>query len=158
LPLSASVAGTVAQAPSATAGDASLTIDLRATGGVDGTMRVVLQGRTLATGGLALRSGTGVLGPAAKPDLYQGRVVSLIGSRMALVMQDAAGERVDVTLVLVIHRAAGTCTGSLSAVAAPVRAGAGVPGLARPDPHRRLPPLSSRAPCPASSRPILTGT
>lgn len=124
LPLSAAVTGTVTQTPASATGDASLTITLRATG-ADASMQVVLQGRTLASGGLALRAGSGVLGPAAKPDLYQGRVVSLTGARMALVMADATGARIQVTLVLTINRAAGTCTGTITAVTADAGGGGG---------------------------------
>jgi sulfoxide reductase heme-binding subunit YedZ len=79
-------------------------VQIRATtqGAPAGVLGVVILGTPDGEGGVVMRQGTASFGPPAVPDMYTGSVVGLDGTRISLLVHDAAGATVDLRLDLVI--------------------------------------------------------
>jgi hypothetical protein len=97
-------------------GQGRATVDIAGTlsSGATGELHIVLQGRAIAGGGVAMESSRATLGPPSNPNQYQGRITSLEGTNMELQLQDGSGSSVAVTLQLQIN-ADGSATGTVQA-------------------------------------------
>jgi hypothetical protein len=89
--------GTIAQSSDGT----SVTIDGALTGPAPGHLHVVLSGQPSNGGGIVMTGSGASLGPAGQPNLYQGSVRSLSGTRLGLALAGPGGSlnvRVQLTL------------------------------------------------------------
>jgi sulfoxide reductase heme-binding subunit YedZ len=95
-------------------GMAVVDLDLRLTSDVPGRLRLRIAGDPAPDGGVLLRRSAVTLGPPKSPGQLQGRIVSLRGSTLEVLVGTADGraERLHVDLQLGDTRASGTVTGS----------------------------------------------
>jgi hypothetical protein len=75
-------------------------IAARTTGAVPAALAIRLVGTPDARGGLIMQRGTSTFGPAAVPTQYEGPVVGLDGSRLALALRDSSGTSLDLQVDL----------------------------------------------------------
>jgi methionine sulfoxide reductase heme-binding subunit len=76
-----------------------LHLDGTLTGGLEGRLRLVLEGVPLEEGGVSMTA-SGVAFAARGSSLYQGRIVALAGNQVAARLVDASGHSVDLAVVL----------------------------------------------------------
>jgi Ferric reductase like transmembrane component len=119
-PFTSSLHGLVTQTAPSAAGNTTVTIAASLGGGATGRLAVILHGQALANGGVEMQSSSATLGPLGRPNQYEGQVVSLSGSRLIAVLQDAQGRRIELLLSLQIDEGSGGVSGT--AVARPIAA------------------------------------
>jgi sulfoxide reductase heme-binding subunit YedZ len=113
VPFSAVLKGTFSE--SGAGADGLVTVGLRASAdsGTKGLLQLTLRGIPLEGGGVQM-TGSGVsFGPRQAPTAYSGQIVSLEGSRLVASVSDGSGHALDLTVVLLLHPASRTLTGSL---------------------------------------------
>lgn len=110
LPFSSNLTGTVRQHELRSAG--LVVVDIRAVlhGSATGTLEIQIQGQPLADGGVSMTASEVSIGPPGQPLLYQGRLLSLQGTRLlASVSNGNDTARLDVRLSIdpTTHRLSG---------------------------------------------------
>jgi|GEM_PF-81889 len=110
-PFSAQLSGTIAER-SLDDGLVDVLIDARTSGGATGQLHISLVGQP-SGGGVALARGRGTFGPPSAPAQFSGVVTALSGDVVELVLQDAGGTTVQLTVQLAIN--GGEVTGQLDA-------------------------------------------
>ena len=90
-PYTATFAGTVRQSAPDAQGATTLTFALRVQGGPYGRLGIVLNGQSLASGGVALTSSDVTLGTAQDPGLFRGAVTGLSGGSFTAEVQGPSG-------------------------------------------------------------------
>jgi hypothetical protein len=93
----------------------TITIAGTLSGAVRASLRVVLAGTALGSGGLAMQTSRATLGPTSQPDRYQGQVVALDGTNISARVNDAAGRAFVLAMQLTIDPNSNAVTGSVSA-------------------------------------------
>lgn len=110
------VTGTVQNAQQAD-GRLRVVISLRLTGSPGGALRIDLRG--VPTGGGVSMDASGVsFVPATTRAVYLGSVAALEGNVVGAQVRDAAGDRLDLTVVLSLDAASGSASGTVQAVSA----------------------------------------
>lgn len=122
LPFSSNLTGTVRQRQLTSAGP--VVVDIRAVlhGSATGSLEIQIQGRPLPGGGVSMTASEVSIGPPGQPLLYQGRLLSLQGTRLLASVSNGKDQaRLDVRLSIdpTTHRLSGNLT------AQPTGAGAG---------------------------------
>jgi sulfoxide reductase heme-binding subunit YedZ len=115
VPFSSSLRGTLSQTNPDANGDTTVTISATLSGATQARLQVVLRGQALADGGVEMQTSSAALGPPGQPNLYQGQIVSLSGSRLRLALHDTSGRRIDLALSLQVDEQSGAVTGTASA-------------------------------------------
>lgn len=113
-PFSASLSGQVIQQGPDASGQVTVRISTRVSGGMDGTLDVVLIGQS-AGGGVSLESSDVTLGTAASPAAYRGSVIDLSGEQLLADVRSTAGVRLTLDVSLTIDPSSGSLTGTMEA-------------------------------------------
>jgi hypothetical protein len=116
LPFTARLAGAVAQTGPDSSGLVTITISARVSGGMSGTLLLVLRGQR-AGAGVTLSTSSARFGPAGIPNDYQGEVVVLNGDQLVASVTSGAGHSMDLGIALQIDPTSGAVRGTLDAVA-----------------------------------------
>jgi predicted ferric reductase len=93
------LAGTIAQSSDGT----TVTIDGALTGPAPGHLHIVLSGQPANGGGIVMTASGASLGPAGQPNLYQGSVRSLSGTRLGLALAGPGGSALAVRVQLALN-------------------------------------------------------
>jgi DMSO/TMAO reductase YedYZ heme-binding membrane subunit len=113
LPYTASVAGSLTQAPANSSGIATVQIEARTSGPIAGRLRATLYGIPLADGGLSMQSSDVAYATAGSPAAYRGPVTALAGTHITAVVADAGGNHLRLDLELQIDPSSGSVGGTL---------------------------------------------
>lgn len=113
-PFTAAAAGTVRQSAPNAAGAARVQIATTLSHGATGSLTITLEGKPLQGGGVALTGSHVTLGPASRPTLYRGRIVSLDGRRITAVLASPGHPGLTVVARLAIDAQARSATGRVS--------------------------------------------
>ncbi len=94
-----------------------LHVDSALAGGLEGRLRLVLEGIPLDGGGVSMTA-SGVSFAARGSSLYQGQIVGLDGNRVSAQLVDGNGNRIDLALLLDVRAGSGVLTGTVHGSAA----------------------------------------
>jgi len=97
------------------AGRATVTIAVRLAAVAGARLRVVIEGRALADGGVSMDRGTARLGTAAEPNLFRGEIVSLSGTDVVALLRAPNRPTLTVTMDFSIDNTSNIVTGSVAA-------------------------------------------
>ena len=111
-PFSANVSGSVSEHPAAN-GVAKIDIALSVANAALPVLRVQIDGRALARGGVEMTASSVSLGSASSPALYQGSITELDGTNIRARVADQGGRPLRVELALQISPSTGATTGTL---------------------------------------------
>jgi hypothetical protein len=114
VPFDARLDGTIRRV--AIAGNrAEVSIGASLSGGAAGTVHVVLDGIALDDGGVQMDHSVATLGTRARPNLFQGSIIALDGSRIRARVRDGAGHALVLAMLVNVEGSGRTLTGILSA-------------------------------------------
>ena len=94
---------------------ATVTVAGTLSAGATGTLRVVIKGNALASGGVQMDTSSASLGTATSPALYRGVVTSLDGTNLDATVHNAAGTALRLHIQLTISANGTAVSGSVSA-------------------------------------------
>ena len=93
---------------------ATVTVAGTLSAGATGTLRVVIKGNALASGGVQMDTSSASLGTATSPALYRGVVTSLDGTNLDATVRNAAGTALRLHIQLTISANGTAVSGSVS--------------------------------------------
>jgi hypothetical protein len=116
LPFRASLNGTATQVGGQGGfGPVTVRVDSTLSGGVQGSLTILLEGMSGANGGLAVQRTDVIFTPAASSESFEGQLASMQGDRLSALCTDSAGERVRLDMQLQVDdsgNVSGTVRGS----------------------------------------------
>ncbi len=111
----ASLTGTIEQAPEPARGQVAVHIATSFAGAFAGRLEIELDGPALQGGGVALRHSSVTLGSPPTPVTYRGSITALDGGRLLADVSDGEGHHLLLQVALETSAEAGTVTGTLVA-------------------------------------------
>ncbi|MGH2879270.1 MAG: ferric reductase-like transmembrane domain-containing protein [Solirubrobacteraceae bacterium] len=116
-PFTASLSGTITEAPGATSGFVAVKVAASLGGSVAGRLEFEIEGPPVGEGGVSLRHSSVTLGSPPSPVVYHGTITALSGSRILARVRSASGKGLALQVALSVAPGARTVSGTVVATA-----------------------------------------
>lgn len=114
-PFTASLSGTITEAPGTTSGFVAVKIAASLGGAVPGRLEIEIEGPPVGEGGVSLRHSSVTLGSPPSSIVYHGSIAALSGNRILARVRSATGKGLTLQVALSVAPGARTVTGTVVA-------------------------------------------